>query len=312
MTANGLTPTQFEQVLKFFFERDLPKNFKIKHDEKIKGKHSEVLRQIDVLAVGQLGVTEVIIAGEAKNWKKKVDVEVIDALNGKYGRKEDVPADKVLIFSNAGFTKSAIEKGKKLGYTLLQANDPGEILKTMPIILGIAHLKSATFKFFESSKQGCRIPMDHDQMILLSGKDKIPFQDNLHDQIHKKLASIKKDHRDLPKELEIEQHHILYEIEGQDGYRWNCNLRIKAEIGWFYQLQKAPYIDCVHVNTGRKVCVPTEDFSETIKKSILGNKEVLSQKEFDELMKKKPEAYAMTYGYTIFDSENSKVELIPI
>lgn len=312
MTNQGLTPLQFEQVLKFFFERDLPKNFEIKHDEKIKGQHSKVLRQIDVLAVGQLGITEIIIAGEAKNWKTEVDVKVIDALNGKYGRKEDVPADKVLIFSNAGFRKAAIEKGKKLGYTLLQANDAGKVLKTMPVILGISHLKAATFNFFESSKQDCKIPVDHNLMTLLRGKNKVSFQENLHEQVQKKLSEVKKDHQDLPEELEIEQHHILYEIEGQDGYRWNCNLKIRAKIGWFYQLQEAPYIDCVHVNTGQRVRVPTEDFSETIKKSILGEKQLLTREEFEDLMKSKPQAYVMSYGYTIFDPDESNVTLFPI
>ena len=153
MANNGLTPTEFEHVLKFFFQNDLPKDFTIKHDEKIQGQQSLVPRQIDVHAKGKIGVSEIIIAGEAKNWSEKVDVGVIDALNGKYGRKEDVPADKVLIFSNSGFTDGAIAKSTKLGFEMLQSTDPNQVIKTMPVILGIAHIDQVQYEFSESSKQ---------------------------------------------------------------------------------------------------------------------------------------------------------------
>lgn len=315
MTINGLTPTQFEHVLKFFFQNDLPEDFVIKHDEKIQGQQSLVPRQIDVHAKGKIGVSEIIIAGEAKNWAEKVDVGVIDALNGKYGRKEDIPADKVLIFSNSGFTEGSMEKCKKLGFEMLQSTDSTKVIKTMPVVTAMAHIDQIQYEFFESSKQDFRMPQNfQEKMIILQGKEKISFMQNVHRQVAEELRRQKKSPVSVPEMLEIEQSNILFESKDEDGYKWNCNLIIRAKIGWLYDQRESEYADCFHVNSETNIKIPMESFVDAIKKTFTsGKRKILTPEEFKKLYETKgQEAIRMCHVYAIFDSENSKMELVGI
>ena len=114
-----ITPEQFEILLCEFAKKDLPPNFTVEHDIKEEGEESGNLRQIDTRIKGKLGVSGILICGEAKNWSKPVGSEFVDGLVGKYLSGE-IRANKVIAFSNKGYTNPSIERCQKLGIELIE------------------------------------------------------------------------------------------------------------------------------------------------------------------------------------------------
>jgi len=67
-------------------------------------------REIDVAVNGRIDDTDQFILVECKDWKKKVGIEQIDAIDSK---RDDVNATRVMIFSNSGFTSGALRKAAR-------------------------------------------------------------------------------------------------------------------------------------------------------------------------------------------------------
>ena len=103
-----LSSEQFEKLLCSFCAQDLPPHFKVEHNVKDVGGESKNRRQIDVKIQGKLGVSEIVICGEAKYWNEAVGSETIDGLVGKYFSGE-IRANKVKTFLNLVKTKKHLK-----------------------------------------------------------------------------------------------------------------------------------------------------------------------------------------------------------
>jgi hypothetical protein len=68
-------------------------------------------REIDVAIRGEIEGKETFILVECKDWKRRVDIGSIDALDSK---RKDVGADRTIIASNGGFTGKALRKAERI------------------------------------------------------------------------------------------------------------------------------------------------------------------------------------------------------
>ena len=68
-----LTAEEFELLLCEFCKQDLPPHFTVEHNTRNIGGEPENKRQIDTRIKGKLGISDILICGEAKHWNDKVD-----------------------------------------------------------------------------------------------------------------------------------------------------------------------------------------------------------------------------------------------
>jgi hypothetical protein len=106
---------EFEILLLEFCKQDLPTGFTVKHDVQMAGGESGSKRQIDVEITGRLGISEIVIYGEAKKWKRKLGNDTMDGIIGKYFSHES-RANKVILYSNKWVCKGSNFKGKEVWY----------------------------------------------------------------------------------------------------------------------------------------------------------------------------------------------------
>jgi hypothetical protein len=81
---------------------------------------SGIPREVDILAEARLFGTCVRVAIEVRGRGKKQDVLWIDELIGKY---RDLPVDKIIAVSSAGFSEAALKKAATAGIELISALD---------------------------------------------------------------------------------------------------------------------------------------------------------------------------------------------
>lgn len=79
----------------------------VKFDVRLKGRYSKRLRQIDVLITENcpFGLSQIIV--DAKLHKRKLDVKAVEQFEGLV---DDVGAEKGLLISNKGYSKSALRR----------------------------------------------------------------------------------------------------------------------------------------------------------------------------------------------------------
>ncbi len=110
---------EFEDLTAEIFEalRNDPQYEFVERNVKLQGADCE--RQIDVLLRGKVGPFENITIVECKDYNKVVNITKVDALDSV---RRDVNADKAVLVSRKGFSKSAIQKAKRLGIRLCTAH----------------------------------------------------------------------------------------------------------------------------------------------------------------------------------------------
>jgi hypothetical protein len=79
------------------------------HDDRIKGKNSKRMRQIDVSVRFNQGLSEYLLIVECKLAKRKVSLEKIESLITKM---RDVGADRAIMVTNHGYQVGAIETAR--------------------------------------------------------------------------------------------------------------------------------------------------------------------------------------------------------
>jgi len=109
---------QFEILTKEIFEALVENSAytKVEHNIKLLGKDG--LRQIDVLIRAQVSSLSILTIIECKDENKNLDVQYVDALHSKM---QDVNAHKAVLVARKGFSKTAIQKAKRVGITLCTA-----------------------------------------------------------------------------------------------------------------------------------------------------------------------------------------------
>jgi hypothetical protein len=109
---------QFEILTKEIFEAlvENPAYTKVEHNVKLPSPDG--LRQIDVLLRAQVSSLSILTIIECKDENKNLDIGYVDALHSKM---QDVNAHKAALVARKGFSKTAIQKAKRVGITLCTA-----------------------------------------------------------------------------------------------------------------------------------------------------------------------------------------------
>jgi hypothetical protein len=91
----------FENCKRYFREATIEKNIKIT------GRYSNRKRQIDILITQYIAGNKIAIIVDCKFYKKKIDVKQVESF---IAMMDDVAADKGLMVTEKGYTKSAINR----------------------------------------------------------------------------------------------------------------------------------------------------------------------------------------------------------
>ncbi len=245
-----LTPKEFELLLCEFCKQDLPPHFTVEHDIREVGGESGNKRQIDTKIKGRLGVSDILICGEAKNWNEEVGSPTIDELVGKYLHGE-IRANKVIVFSNHGYSAPAITRAKFLGIELLEPLERDKPLKPIPHIVGVGYLDQMIITLSHNSPQQNLMAINTDDYIILKGEERLSFHQFIFRNVVVKLKSmgIKTIYNDLSK-LVIKEANVLYELRQKEGYRYNANFEVEVTLKWDYFFENLSAGVLRHINTG--------------------------------------------------------------
>lgn len=145
---------------------------KITPNEKIRGKRSKTLRQIDIAVRQKIGQYEVFIAVDCKDYRRRVNVKDVEEF---IGLAEDVDANKGAIVSASGFSKAAKTRAEDAGinvYRLVDAEKHDwQTYVTIPILCDFRNIKS--FSFTLRGTGLVRIgPQDFRTMLLFNNNGK--------------------------------------------------------------------------------------------------------------------------------------------
>lgn len=97
---------EYENEILTYFQETYPETT-ISFDQKIKGKYSKVLRQVDILIEGEIAGYQIKIAVDCKNFSKKIDVKKVESFCSMV---EDVEAHQGVLISQKGYSKAAINR----------------------------------------------------------------------------------------------------------------------------------------------------------------------------------------------------------
>ncbi len=128
--------TKFEKLTSDVFSVLCKANVheKVEHNVLLDGQDGP--RQIDVLISGKVGPFDAKTIVECKDYSKKLDITVVDALHSKL---IDVQAQKAVLVSRKGFTNRAIHKANRLGISLCtihsMENEKWKFQSEIPIII---------------------------------------------------------------------------------------------------------------------------------------------------------------------------------
>lgn len=244
-----LTAKEFEILLCEFCKQDLPKNFKIEHDVKDVGGESKINRQIDTKITGKIGILDILICGEAKNWNDKVGSEIIDGMVGKYMTGE-IRANKVILFSNKGYTEPAITRAIKLGIELIEPEEINYPIKKIPHIVGVGYLGRMKIRMIGNTQQYSEITTDPEEFIIIKGSEKISFNQNICRLLVYELRRIneKSIFTDLSN-FKIIDENVLYELKFKEGFRYYINFEVDVTIDWDYFVEDLPTGILRHLNS---------------------------------------------------------------
>ena len=99
------------ELLVALFERQFgPSGTIVKSPDKIMGKLSGTMREIDITLRGPIGSSEILIMVECRDRSRKQGVDWLEHVAKKL---EDVGADKAMVVSSKGFWKDAIQYAKE-------------------------------------------------------------------------------------------------------------------------------------------------------------------------------------------------------
>jgi hypothetical protein len=104
-------------------QQELAPDARVTLDDRIMGRRSQTLRQIDISVRRTIGQFEILIVIDCKDYAKPVDVKDVEDF---LGLAEDVGANKGALVAFSGFTKAATTRAKDAGidvYRLVDAED---------------------------------------------------------------------------------------------------------------------------------------------------------------------------------------------
>jgi len=304
----NLSPKEFELLLCEFSKQDLPKNFTVEHDIKDVGEESKNYRQIDTKIKGKLGIAEILICGEAKNWDKPVGSETIDALVGKYLSGE-IKANKVIAFSNQGFTQPAITRAKKLGIELLEPEILGLPTQETLYVIAVGSIGQMKLRLTHFSQQQTFMALNQDEYIILKGDEKISLIQNVFRLVRQKIRETP--NKNITTEVDkvtIRDANALYELTSKEFHKFNADFDIEVNINWNYHCLALQGGMLRHVNTGDLKFVHLEgNDNESMNKVLLSiDKKIFETKEECNLEIAKYKGHV--YNMCLIDPDRSRTD----
>lgn len=179
MNTTEIKWKKFEDIVAKI-QRDLAPDAIVEQNKRLDGKNSECLREIDILIRKNIGQYEILVAMECKDYNKPVNVTQIEAFTKKI---QDVGAHQGVMVSAKGFTKAALNLGKKEKIHLYKMIDCGNhdwksVVKVkMVFILYILSSFQLIFKSIGSGRFMMPASNEHESII--------------YDQNHVPLGSVK-------------------------------------------------------------------------------------------------------------------------
>ncbi len=141
-------------------QRALDPNVELTTNERIRGRFTGKLRQVDIALRHHAGGHAQLIIADAKDRKRKIDVREFDSI---MGLGKDVGANLVIIVSAKGYTSSVLSKVRYENARLLTLVDSRDhewrVNIRMPAVAIIRAMKSMTVQF--------RLPPDVSSSVLL-------------------------------------------------------------------------------------------------------------------------------------------------
>jgi|SRR5881397_627395 len=123
---------------------------------------------------------EVFLLIECKDWNKPVDIQEVDKLDSK---SKDLAADRVILFSNSGFSRRALRKANRLGIKAASVLASSEALIKVTLVREFVakalSVDSWTFALFPAKESDSAIQSEWDARELYY--QDLPVQNWLHD-----------------------------------------------------------------------------------------------------------------------------------
>ncbi|AYB34749.1 restriction endonuclease [Chryseolinea soli] len=110
---------EFEQLIESIY-REIDPDSKVTRNDKILGHQSKTHREIDLSIRSKIGLHEILIVVQAKDTKKPIDVNVVYEFVGVIN---DIKANKGVLISSKGFSKSAKSVCENYGIDMFTAHD---------------------------------------------------------------------------------------------------------------------------------------------------------------------------------------------
>ncbi|MFA5805818.1 MAG: restriction endonuclease [Melioribacteraceae bacterium] len=138
---------RFEELVKKVQE-ELAPDAVVKLDDKIIGQETGTIRQIDISVRQSIGNYDILVAIDCKDYSRPVDVKDIEAFIGMI---QDIHANKGVVVSASGFTKTAKRRGEKVGLNLYRLVDTGDhdwqVMAYIPIVCKFIGPQKYSFAF---------------------------------------------------------------------------------------------------------------------------------------------------------------------
>lgn len=154
------------EILVAKIQKGLAANSVVTHNDRIMGRKSRQMRQIDVSIRGKVGQFDILIIIDCKDYAEPVDVKAVEEFMGLV---EDVGAHQAAIVAAKGFTEAAKTRAIEAGlgvYTVVDT-DPHkwQVQVFMPVL---CDFRGATFylQLQFSQPKPFQIPYDHNKWIV--------------------------------------------------------------------------------------------------------------------------------------------------
>jgi hypothetical protein len=138
---------RFEELVKKV-QIDLAPDAVVKINDKIIGIETGTIRQIDISVRQLIGNYDILVAIECKDYSRPVDVKDIESFIGMI---QDIHANKGVIVSASGFTKTAKIRGEKVGLNLYRLVDTGDhdwqVMAYIPAVCNFIGPRKYSFAF---------------------------------------------------------------------------------------------------------------------------------------------------------------------
>ncbi|MHB8172431.1 MAG: restriction endonuclease [Thermincolia bacterium] len=163
---------RFELLVKRIQEQLAP-NATITHDDKVMGKKSGILRQIDISVRTKVGQYEIFVAVDCKDYNKPVDVKDVEMFAGLV---DDVQANKGALISYKGFTEAARKIADHKGIDLYKLVDAESkdwpVYLSAPVICDLRGIKNYRIKIQSSYDAPLFIPNTDPRLISIYDEEK--------------------------------------------------------------------------------------------------------------------------------------------